>query len=59
VTVTVRRSEVVLLTELYPPVVGGSAVLFESLYTRLGDGFAVHVSPRSAEGADSTSGGPK
>ena len=42
-TVTVRRSEVVLLTELYPPVVGGSAVLFESLYTRLGDGFAVHV----------------
>jgi phosphatidylinositol alpha-1,6-mannosyltransferase len=43
VAVTGRRSEVVLLTELYPPVVGGSAVLFESLYTRLGDAFAVRV----------------
>jgi phosphatidyl-myo-inositol dimannoside synthase len=36
-------SEVLLLSELYPPTVGGSAVLFENFYTRLDPPLSVRV----------------
>ena len=53
---TIPPSEALLLTELYPPTVGGSAVLFENFYTRLGPAVSVRVltdgdrRPRSQSG---------
>jgi len=40
-----RGGRVVLLTELYPPAVGGSAVLFHGIYSRLGDADVTVVTP--------------
>ena len=40
-----RGGRVVLLTELYPPAVGGSAVLFHGIYSRLDDADVSVVTP--------------
>jgi phosphatidylinositol alpha-1,6-mannosyltransferase len=51
--------DIVLVTALYPPAVGGSAVLFENLYRRL-SGVQVTVLTDARAGADDdTSGGPR
>ena len=64
---TARRSGVsgqgvVLVTELFPPDVGGTPVLFENIYTRLGD-LAVTVltngADRSVSDGDGTNGHPR
>src|SRR5262245_21918486 len=43
--VSKRGGRIVLLTELYPPAVGGSAVLFHGIYSRLDDADVTVVTP--------------
>ena len=51
--VTPRRSgQILLLSELFPPAVGGSAVLFQGIYSRLHDA-GVSVLTHGSEGSPS------